>query len=120
MNVFSLFEARFHEAALALKEAGVLPASADASALTVEPPRDASHGDIASNAAMILAKQAKTPPRDLATEFAKKMEAYPDVAKVDVAGPGFINLTLKPDFWQTVLGSVLAGGDDYGRSEKGR
>lgn len=119
MNVFSLFEARFHEAALALKEAGVLPADADASTLTVEPPRDASHGDVASNAAMVLAKQAKMPPRALADHFAAELKGHPDVARIDVAGPGFINLTLEPEFWTTMLGSVLAGAESYGRSEKG-
>ena len=119
MNVFSLFEARFQEAALALKEAGVLPADADASTLTVEPPRDASHGDIASNAAMVLAKQAKMPPRVLADHFAAELKGHTDVARVDVAGPGFINLTLKPEFWTAMLGSVLAGADRYGRSEMG-
>jgi arginyl-tRNA synthetase len=119
MNVFSLFEARFHEAALALKEAGVLPADADASALTVEPPRDASHGDVASNAAMVLAKQAKMPPRALADHFAAELKGHPDVARIEVAGPGFINLTLKPEFWTRMLGSVLAAAESYGRSGTG-
>ncbi|WP_088345468.1 MULTISPECIES: arginine--tRNA ligase [Rhodomicrobium] len=120
MNIFTHFEARFHEAAEALKAEGVLPADSNTASLTVEPPRDASHGDIASNAAMVLGKQAKMAPRDLAAHFARKLEADPDIAKLDIAGPGFINITLKPEFWPRLLKSILEGGDDYGRSARGQ
>jgi arginyl-tRNA synthetase len=118
MNLFAYFEARFQDAANALREAGALPAEARA-AITVEPPRDPSHGDIASNAAMVLAKEAKMPPRDLAALFAGQLETLPEVAKVAIAGPGFINLTLKPDFWPKLLRSILEEGDAFGRSEPG-
>jgi arginyl-tRNA synthetase len=119
MNVFAHFQARFREAADALKEAGRLPGDADLSALTVEPPREASHGDIASNAAMVLAKQAGMAPRDLAALFAERLASDPDIEKLDIAGPGFINLTLKESFWPGVLRSILLEGADFGRSRMG-
>lgn len=119
MNVFAHFEARVREAASALHDTGVLPAGWETTALTVEPPRDATHGDIAINAAMVLSKLAKMPPRDLAAHFAKLLGEVEGVAKVDVAGPGFINLTLKPEFWPRVLKAVLTEGDDFGRSQVG-
>ncbi len=120
MNVFSDFAARFQKAGAGLKEAGVLPESADLSQLTVEPPRDAAHGDIASNAAMVLAKQAKMPPRDLAAHFIEHFKGDADIARLDIAGPGFINLTLKQEFWPRLLRSILEQGDDYGRSGLGQ
>ncbi len=119
MNIFSHFEARFHDAAQALKEAGIIPAEADLSGLTVEPPRDALHGDVASNAAMVLARQAKAAPRDLAAHFIARLEADPDIEKLEIAGPGFINITLKRGFWPSHLSSILAAGDAYGRSAIG-
>ena len=119
MNVFTKFEARFLEAAKALKVAGVLPADINPAQITVEPPRDASHGDIASNAAMVLAKQAKMPPRELAAHFVKELEGDPGITKIDIAGPGFINLTLASSFWPDFLKSVLEEGDEFGRSNMG-
>jgi arginyl-tRNA synthetase len=120
MNVFADFTGRFHEAGHALKEAGVLPETADLGALTVEPPREASHGDIASNAAMVLARPAKMPPRELAAHFIALLEIDLDVARSDIAGPGCINLTLTQDFWRKHLKSVLEAGEDYGVSDIGR
>ena len=119
MNIFSHFETRFHDAAQALKDAGILPAEADLSGLTVEPPRDALHGDVASNAAMVLARQAKAAPRDLAAHFIARLEDDPDIERLEIAGPGFINITLKPGFWPAHLSSILAAGDTYGRSAMG-
>jgi arginyl-tRNA synthetase len=118
MNLFAYFEARFQDAANALKEAGVLPAESRVS-ITVEPPRDSAHGDVASNAAMVLAKEARMSPRDLAAHFARQIESLPEVAKVDIAGPGFINLTLKPDFWPRLLRSLMEQDEAYGRSDAG-
>jgi arginyl-tRNA synthetase len=120
MNIFSHFETRFHDAAKALKDTGILPAETDLSGLTVEPPRDAAHGDIASNAAMVLAKRAKLPPRDLAAHFIARLEADPEIETLEIAGPGFINITLKPDFWPAHLRAILTEGDAYGRSALGR
>jgi len=119
MNLFTHFEVRFQEAAEALKEAGVLPAESHA-VITVEPPRDPGHGDIASNAAMVLAKEARLAPRELAVHFAERLQGFPDVATVAIAGPGFINVTLKQDFWPKLLHAILKEGEDYGRSALGQ
>jgi arginyl-tRNA synthetase len=85
----------------------------------VEPPRDAAHGDMATNAAMVLAKEAKAKPRDLAEAIAAKLRADDLIASVDVAGPGFINLTLKPSAWSDALRTVLREGAAYGQSPMG-
>jgi arginyl-tRNA synthetase len=118
MNVFADFEAHTQAAIAALQQSGVLPQGCRA-AITVEPPRDPTHGDIAINAAMVLAKEAKLKPRELAEQFARYFEALPDVAEVNVAGPGFINLTLAEAFWPKLLKSVLEEGDAYGLSRMG-
>ncbi len=96
-----------------------MPAGIDLSRVVVEPPRDTSHGDMATNAAMVLAKDAKAKPRDLAEAIAEKLRADDLIAKVDIAGPGFINLTLKPRVWADALRTVLHEGDSYGRSAVG-
>ena len=97
-----------------------LGSGADLSRIVVEPPRDPTHGDMATNAAMVLAKDAGKKPRELAESIAAKLRADDKVASVDVAGPGFINLTLKPNVWGEELRLVLAAGSDYGRSEIGK
>src|ERR1019366_4052960 len=99
--------------------AGVLGAHADLSRIVVEPPRDPSHGDMATNAAMVLAKDAGKKPRDLAEAIAATLRADPVIEKSDVAGPGFINLTLKTNMWGEELRVILASGADYGRSRMG-
>jgi arginyl-tRNA synthetase len=96
-----------------------LGAGVDLSRVVVEPPKDSSHGDMATNAAMVLAKEAKAKPRDLAERIAAKLGADDLIASVDVAGPGFINLTLKASAWSDALRSVLGEGDAYGRSRMG-
>jgi arginyl-tRNA synthetase len=96
-----------------------LPAETDVSRLQVEPPRDASHGDIATNAAMVLAKPAGRNPRELASAIAEALRADPTIAKVDVAGPGFINLSLKPEVWFEQLRRTVVAGEIYGRSDLG-
>ena len=98
---------------------GVLPNGMDLSRVVVEPPRDASHGDMATNAAMVLAKEAKTKPRDLAERIAAGLRADPLVAKVEVAGPGFINMTLKTGVWADALRALLDAGADYGHGDIG-
>jgi arginyl-tRNA synthetase len=98
---------------------GALPAELDRGNVTVEPPRDASHGDLATNAAMVLAKAAKTNPRALADLVKPKLAALLPVTTVDVAGPGFINLRLAPDAWRDELRTILAQGEDYGLSQVG-
>ena len=99
--------------------ADVLTGSVDQSRVTVEPPRDPSHGDIATNAAMVLAKDAGRKPRELAEAIAEKLRADAVVAKADVAGPGFINLTLKPAAWIAALRGAVQLGAQYGVSDIG-
>ena len=99
---------------------GVLPQGIDLSRIVVEPPRDASHGDMATNAAMVLAKDAGKKPRDLADALAAKLRADPIVTKVDIAGPGFINLTLKTEAWTESLRQAIRAGARYGRSAIGQ
>ena len=98
---------------------GSLPAELDRKNVTVEPPRDASHGDLATNAAMVLAKGAATNPRALADLIKPKLEALPPVTSVEVAGPGFINLRLTQDAWRDELKTILRQGEEYGLSTIG-
>ena len=98
---------------------GALPADLDRKNVTVEPPRDPAHGDLATNAAMVLAKGAGTNPRALAELVKPKLEALPPVTSVEIAGPGFINLRLTPDAWRDELRAILREGDSYGASTIG-
>ena len=98
----------------------VLGSGADVSRIVVEPPRDPTHGDMATNAAMVLAKGAGKKPRELAESIAAKLRSDGKVASADVAGPGFINLTLKANVWCEELRLVLEAGRDYGRSDMGK
>ncbi|WP_425993735.1 arginine--tRNA ligase [Afipia sp. DC4300-2b1] len=118
-HLFADVLSRVHAVCAALGGEGVLPAGLDLSRVVVEPPRDATHGDMATNAAMVLAKDAKAKPRELADKIADKLRADPIVERVDVAGPGFINLTLKTSAWFGALRSVLEQGNSYGRSSVG-
>ena len=99
--------------------AGELPARLDFGRVTVEPPRDPSHGDLATNAALLLAKPAGRKPRDLADSLAARLAAVAEVREVSVAGPGFINLRLDDAVWYRCLAEVLHGGPDYGASRLG-
>ncbi len=119
MTLYTRFAAHIDAALDALADRGTLPAGLDRRNVTVEPPRDASHGDLATNAAMVLAKAAGVKPRELAEALATELGALPDVARVDVAGPGFINMVLTDDSWRAELAAVHAAGDDYGRSTAG-
>ena len=115
LHLFADVLARVHAICAALAKDGNWPEGIDVSRVVVEPPRDPSHGDMATNAAMVLAKEAKAKPRDLAEAIAERLRADELVAKVDVAGPGFINLTLHPVVWARQLGTILRDGDAYGR-----
>ena len=99
---------------------GAIPAGLDRRNVTVEPPRDPSHGDLATNAAMVLAKSAGTNPRALAEAIKPKLEALPPVTSVEIAGPGFINIRLEPDAWRDELRTIIRQGDDYGQSTIGK
>ena len=118
-HLFADVLARVHAVCGALAVEGGWPAGIDLSRIVVEPPRDAAHGDMATNAAMVLAKEAKAKPRDLAEQIAAKLRADDLIASVDIAGPGFINLTLKPRAWSDTLRTVLREGDSYGKSAVG-
>jgi arginyl-tRNA synthetase len=111
--------ARVHGACAALAAEGGWPANVDFSRIVVEPPRDAAHGDMATNAAMVLAKEVKTKPRDLAELIAAKLRTDDFIAGVEVAGPGFINLTLQPRAWTNTLRTILRERDTYGKSAIG-
>ncbi|MBX9774739.1 MAG: arginine--tRNA ligase [Xanthobacteraceae bacterium] len=119
-NIFALVLDKVRAANTALAADGVMTAGLDQSRIVVEPPRDPTHGDMATNAAMVLAKDAGRKPRELAEAIAGKLRADPLIEKVDVAGPGFINLTLKPAAWIGELRTVLTAGADYGRSSLGQ
>jgi arginyl-tRNA synthetase len=110
---------RVHAVCGTLAAEGNWPAGIDLSRVVVEPPRDASHGDMATNAAMVLARDAKVKPRDLADAIAAKLRADDLIAAVDIAGPGFINLTLKPAAWANELRTLLREGASYGNSTIG-
>src|SRR3954454_15252710 len=119
LHLFADVLARVHAVCRALAADANWPEGIDFSRVVVEPPRDASHGDLATNAAMVLAKEAKAKPRDLAEQIAERLRADALIATVDVAGPGFINLTLKPAAWAEALRTVLREGADYGRVRGG-
>jgi len=118
-NIFATVLNKVRSANTALVAAGMLPAGIDQSRVVVEPPRDADHGDMATNAAMVLAKDAGKKPRELADAISDRLRADALIDKVEVAGPGFINLTLKPAAWVDALRTVLAAGRQYGHSTIG-
>ena len=120
MSIYAQYAALLDGVLDELVAAGELPAGLERRSVAVEPPRDASHGDLATNAAMVLAKAAGTNPRGLAALIAPKLEALPPVTSVEIAGPGFINLKLTPDAWRDELRTILAEGDAYGMSDVGR
>jgi arginyl-tRNA synthetase len=118
-NIFADVLERVGDANKKLIAAGVMPAGIDLSRVTVEPPRDPTHGDMATNAAMVLAKEAGKKPRELAEAIAERLRADPLIEKVDVAGPGFINMTLKPAAWIDALRTAITLGANYGKSDIG-
>jgi arginyl-tRNA synthetase len=104
----------------ALAREGVLPEGLDLGRVAVEPPRDPAHGDISTNAAMVLAKAAKLAPRALAEQLVSRLQGDDDITAAEVAGPGFINLRIADPFWHARLGDILAAGANYGESELGQ
>src|SRR5215471_8876451 len=119
MNVFTLFTGHVRSAIEALAAAGAFPRPPDLERIVVEPPRDAAHGDLATNAAMALAKDAGLKPRDLAERLAAELGKRAEISKVEVAGPGFINMTLDPSVWRQALRAAILAGPDFGRSDIG-
>ncbi|TWG60789.1 arginine--tRNA ligase [Aminobacter sp. J44] len=119
MNIFTQFASRINNA---IEQLGLTPkdgGTLDLSRIAVEPPRDPSHGDLATNAAMVLAKSVGEKPRALAEKLSKVLAEDADVAAAEVAGPGFVNLRLADGFWQERLSEILDAGTDYGRSTVG-
>ncbi len=120
MNLFADIRELVVAELQALMAGGVLPQGLDLAGVAVEPPRDAGHGDMATNAAMVLAKPAGMAPRAIAEALAAKLMADPRIAGADVAGPGFLNLRLEPAAWQGLVRAVLETGTGYGRSQLGQ
>ena len=120
MDVFAGFHGHVLAAVQQLKHDGVVPHDASVDGITLSAPKDPTHGDLATNAAMVLAKPAGAPPRQLAERLVPLIASDPFIEKVEIAGPGFINLTLARAFWPSVLRMVLEQGDAYGRSAIGR
>ncbi|MDE1158854.1 MAG: arginine--tRNA ligase [Neorhizobium sp.] len=119
MNLFADFENRIKNTLETIDIIKEKRGEVDFGRLTVEPPRDASHGDVATNAAMVLAKPLGTNPRALADIIAEALKADADVSEVSVAGPGFINIRLSTAYWQRLLSTVIAEGVNYGKSAIG-
>ncbi|PEQ12915.1 arginine--tRNA ligase [Novosphingobium sp. PC22D] len=118
-TLYAAFAGHLSAALDALEGAGTLPAGLKRSAVTVEPPRDPSHGDLATNAAMVLAKPAGMKPRDLAEALVAELSKLEAVTSAEIAGPGFINLRLAPSAWLAELRAIAAMGADYGKSAMG-
>ncbi|MGE7207184.1 arginine--tRNA ligase [Sphingomonas sp. NPDC019816] len=119
MTLYTRFAAHIDAALDTLVAAGTLPGGLDRRNVTVEPPRDASHGDLATNAAMVLAKPAGTNPRALAEGIAAELGKLDEVDSVSVAGPGFLNMRLTEAAWRDELAAIPQAGSDYGRSTRG-
>lgn len=120
MNLFTDYAAVLKAALAELTDAGTLPAGLSHANVTVEPPRDASHGDLATNAAMVLAKPAGLNPRALAEALVAALRTKPGIAAAEVARPGFINLKLADSVWHAQITAMLGAGSDYGRSTVGQ
>ena len=119
MNLFADFETRIKNALETIDLVKANRETVDFGRITIEAPRDASHGDVATNAAMVLAKPLGTNPRALAEMIVPVLEQDPDVQSVNVAGPGFINIKVAVGYWQRLLSDMIAHGTDYGRSKIG-
>ncbi len=115
MNLFETYSARVAAAIAALAERGALPAGLDLGRVVVEPTKDPAHGDLATNAAMVLAKEAGTNPRALAALLVEQLGKDAEIVKAEIAGPGFINLTLQPSVFTAILKDAVERGLDYGR-----
>jgi arginyl-tRNA synthetase len=120
MNVYTIFTLHIRSAVERLAAAGLFPRPPELARIVVEPPRDAGHGDLATNAAMVLAKDASIKPRELAERLAAELGTCADITKVSVAGPGFINMTLDPSVWRAALLAAISAGADFGRSDIGK
>src|SRR5262249_61212735 len=119
MDPYALFAGHVREIVAALARGGALKRTPDVSRVVVEPPRETDHGDLATNAAMVVAKEVGMKPRELAVMIAHKLLDVPRVLQAEVAGPGFINISLDPDFWRDTLRAALKAGTNFGRADLG-
>jgi len=119
MNVFADMEGRIRAGLAELMDAGTLPAGLDVSRVTVDLPADPAHGDFATSAGLALAKAAGMKPRDIAQPLAQVLSRHGDIAKAEVAGPGFVNVTVTPDYWRALIAAIRAAPADYGRARVG-
>ena len=119
MNVFAEYRRRIAEALAELAAGGGLPPDPDLERVAVAPPRDPAHGDLSTNAALALAGQARRKPRELAPAIAAALAELPGVERAEIAGPGFVNLTLGASVWARAVAAAAAAGADFGRSELG-
>ena len=119
MNIFTLFEAEFETIVASLQAAGSLPSDIDVSRVVFELPREVSHGDLACNAAMVLAKKVGMKPRDLAEMLASSLADIDGVTGVEIAGPGFLNLRVEAWLWAREIDAIIGAGTDYGRNDSG-
>ena len=120
MSLYAQYSALLGEVLDALEAEGALPSGLNRKPVAVEPPRDPSHGDLATNAAMVLAKRAQTNPRALAELIAPRLAELDEVGSAEIAGPGFINIRLSPDVWREELRAILGDGGKYGASTLGK
>lgn len=120
MNIFTHIRSNIVDALDALAKAGKIPSGLNTARLVAEPPRDAAHGDAATNAAMVLAGQVGMKPREFAEILAAELQSLPIVDSVEIAGPGFVNMRLSKVFWDGCLKEILRQGDDFGRSDMGK
>lgn len=120
MNPFSHFKTILDNTLIQLVSDGLLPDAIDTAKVVVEPPRDPAHGDITTNAAMVLAKPAGKPPREIAGHLCKALEEHEDVSSAEIAGPGFVNLRISKAFWPGFMRSVLAAGEKFAESTMGQ
>ena len=120
MNIFTAIRNNILDSLDELVKDGKLPATIDPSRMVAEPPRDAAHGDAATNAAMVMAAQAGMKPREFAELLAEKLKALPIVETVEIAGPGFVNMRLSKTFWDGCLKEILEKGSEFGSSDMGK
>ena len=120
MDAFKYLKKILEKEVLSLCEAGYFPSGINFSHVSVESPRDSSHGHAASNLALVLSKQVKCKPKEIAELLVPRLESYSDIEICDIAGPGFINLTLSNSFWHSQLSELIDVGKDYGRVNFGK
>ena len=119
MNLFDIYQRKIAETVVKLGGSGELPVDLEIHKIVVEPPRDMSHGDLATNVALVFAKEVGMSPRALAEKLVSHLSAFEGVVNVEIAGPGFINLKLAPSIFHGVIGAVLEQKSAFGRSAVG-